>query len=334
MSFKNKTRNQHFISQVEQRFNAINPNAKRENQKIYKFDLIDRESYSIKLHPENGMKITNSLSFNDLFSFDILINCPDRDNFEKLFQQYEYNLKNNTESLLNKIYHKNDQSDIKSELLNIFIAKFMNFIRNPHSITKVLNTFPQLTKVRPTNLDQYKIFNRVINGNKPQKEYICKYFGISDNEYSDWLKIIYMLLINLKETEESNLLEMVVRSLFENTDNIIFITIYTYKYEKCLLSDRGFSIPLPEEYGMSFDFNLCSNAFIQFIFGDIDKLVGSDITKEIIESYKKISSKEIFVDHIEDDLDALKKYNRNVVYQCFNTVFNSSQVCFGVEQSD
>lgn len=36
--FKNDTVNQHFISQVEQRLNALNPAAKNRNQRICEFE--------------------------------------------------------------------------------------------------------------------------------------------------------------------------------------------------------------------------------------------------------------------------------------------------------
>ncbi|MBQ0641246.1 hypothetical protein, partial [Proteus mirabilis] len=72
MNLIDLTKNQHFISQTEQRLNAINPFDKDKNKKIYSFSLIDRESYSIKLDSLNGFKISNTLSLNDIFSFDVL----------------------------------------------------------------------------------------------------------------------------------------------------------------------------------------------------------------------------------------------------------------------
>ena len=42
MDFENSTVRQHFLSQAEQRLNAINPGAKRENQRIYQYTLNKR----------------------------------------------------------------------------------------------------------------------------------------------------------------------------------------------------------------------------------------------------------------------------------------------------
>lgn len=61
MSWKNTTKVQHFISQVEQRLNAINPNALAKNQRIYEFDIIDREKFEISLSNQNGRSISSSL---------------------------------------------------------------------------------------------------------------------------------------------------------------------------------------------------------------------------------------------------------------------------------
>ena len=44
MDFEDPTVRQHFVSQVEQRLNAINPSAEDRNQRIYRFRLIDREA--------------------------------------------------------------------------------------------------------------------------------------------------------------------------------------------------------------------------------------------------------------------------------------------------
>lgn len=85
MDLLDVTKNQHFVPQVEQRLNAINPKAKEENQKIYSFSLKDRESYAVILDSENGSKISNTLSLNDIFSFDVLGKEAARYNFEKLF---------------------------------------------------------------------------------------------------------------------------------------------------------------------------------------------------------------------------------------------------------
>lgn len=326
MDLQDVTKNQHFVPQVEQRLNSLNPSASLKKQKILSFTLRNRESYSITLDSPKGFKISQTLSLDDIFSFEILKNQTERYNFEKLFQKYEANIRENTESLLFKL--KNSEADVKSEVLNIFVSKFLNFIRNPYSIKKVLNTFPNLKRVYPTDPVHYRNFERVLNGRKPQQEYLCKQLGVTKEEYADWLSVIFILLSPLKEGQTS-IFEDVVKGLYEDLNSFIMVLIYTYDKKTCLLSDRGYSIPLPEGEHMAWDFNLYSNGFIRYIFGDINSLIPENTPKTIIENFK-LRPKSVEVSNIVNDLNALAQYNRHVVYQCHNNVFNSSTECYGL----
>jgi hypothetical protein len=320
------TKNQHFVPQVEQRLNAINPLARAENQKIYSFSLKDRESYTLNLESENGSKISNTLSLNDIFSFDILGKEAARYNFEKLFHQYEVNIKTNTESLISKL--PTIGADVKSEILNIFLSKFLNFVRNPYSIKKVLNTFPQLRGIHPNDPVHYKNFERVMTGRKPHQEYLCEKLGVTGKEYADWLSVIFLLLTPL-DKGQPNFLEQVVKGLYEDKDTFIMVIIYTYDDKTCLLSDRGYSIPLPESDHMALDFNLYSHGFIRYIFGNLDLLAPASAPKELIENFKA-EPKSIHVCNVANDLNELEQYNKNVLYQCHKNVFNSSSECYGL----
>ena len=72
MNDPNETANQHYISQVEQRLNALNPNATPANRRIYAFSLQDRENHAVRLNSHKGVLISRTLVLRDLFSFDIL----------------------------------------------------------------------------------------------------------------------------------------------------------------------------------------------------------------------------------------------------------------------
>ena len=85
MSIVNNTENQHFLSQTEQRLNVANPNSS--TPKIFAFTLKDRENHIIELENENGFKIENTLSFLDLFSFNIDDRRKLRENFENHFKK-------------------------------------------------------------------------------------------------------------------------------------------------------------------------------------------------------------------------------------------------------
>ena len=82
------TKNQHFVSQVEQRFNALNPAALPENQRIYEFEIVDRDEHQVRLVTLKGRRISNSLSMFDLFSFDVA-DSGVRANLERVFGNYE-----------------------------------------------------------------------------------------------------------------------------------------------------------------------------------------------------------------------------------------------------
>lgn len=326
MDFQNVTKNQHFVSQAEQRLNAFNPLAKEENQKIYSFSLEDRESYLISLDSDRGFKISNTLSLNDIFSFDILEKEAARYNFENLFHKYEAGIKKNTDSLISKI--STADTDIKPEILNIFMSKFVNFVRNPYSIKKMLNTFPQLKNIHPTDPVHYKNFHRVLNGIKPQQNHLCSQLEITSEEYTEWLSVIFLLLTPLNE-DQPNLLEQTIKGLFENSNLLIIAKIYIYDDNTCLLSDRGYSTPLSENDYMALDFNLYSHGFVRYIFGNVNSLISETVPKELVEEFKKLP-KSIHVQTAINDLSTLEEYNKNVIYQCRKNVFNSSKYCYGI----
>jgi DNA-binding transcriptional MerR regulator len=96
----NQTKNQHFISQVEQRLNAYNPDAARDNQRIYEFEIVDRDKRILKLVDARGRSIKNNLAMLDLFSFDVDKDKNTRANFEEAFHRYERQVRPNTERIL------------------------------------------------------------------------------------------------------------------------------------------------------------------------------------------------------------------------------------------
>ena len=80
--FNNRTKNQHYISQVEQKLNSINPEVDRSKRKIFEYEIVDRELDIYQKTKLTGVKIEQNLSFNDLYTFDIL-NDQTRSNFEE-----------------------------------------------------------------------------------------------------------------------------------------------------------------------------------------------------------------------------------------------------------
>ncbi len=320
----NATANQHYIAQVEQCLNALNPKAKPSNQRIYSLLLKDRETFSVSLESERGRSISTNLSLCDLFSFDVL---PDdtRRNFEAVFQQYEGSMRENTLSLLKKLDQQ--PADIKEEILAIFIAKFMNFLRNPFSIRKALSTVAPLTNFLPTNPEILTQFNQVLTGSKPHQDFLCTELGITSDEYLTWLASLFMMLMR-PAPDQPNLMELTVKSLFERPSGFPMVVVHRYTEEEadkiCLLSDRGFANPLHNEPHLAFNFNLCSRAFITYLFASVDHMkLSVEPPPALIERYKTLP-KNVPVRPFINDFDALARYNQNVLYQCHRHVYSSS----------
>ncbi len=80
-----QTKNQHFVSQVEQRLNALNPCARRMSQRIYGFEIVNREQHQVRLISPKGRLISNALSMFDLFSLDVFHRRIIEQSFERIF---------------------------------------------------------------------------------------------------------------------------------------------------------------------------------------------------------------------------------------------------------
>lgn len=101
MSYIDLTKNQHYLSQIEQRLNSI-AGAKH---KIYSFTLQDRESCAVTLDNNKGTSIQKNLSFSDLYTFEFL-DKGFRKNLESVFGKYEEKIEVAILALLGKIKEK------------------------------------------------------------------------------------------------------------------------------------------------------------------------------------------------------------------------------------
>jgi hypothetical protein len=329
MNLYNKTKNQHFISQAEQRLNAINPEAKFENQKLYAFSLTDRENYGTQIVNPTGSKIVNNLSETDLFTFNIA-DKNIRGNFESLFWGYETSIFQDTKKLLSSLGHEN--TPINNELIKIFLLKFTNFMRNPYSVKKVLNTIGEAVNYRPLvpPFDDY--YKRILSSEKKQINYLCQKYGFTETEYLSWIKSLFMLLIPIQDGY--NIIEYSLKDLFENKNEEVSIFIYLYSDihsdKSPLISDRGFVMPFQQSNDhFGFSFNLSANAFISFSFLNLDSLDSNHIPSRMLNIYKALP-KTIKVRTFWDDLNALQIYNRHVVYQCHKHVFSNQNIIYGI----
>lgn len=328
MNWENETSLQHFIPQVEQRFNAINPHALPKNQKIYSFEIVNREAFELRLENPNGQSISKALAYLDLFSFDVEPNRKIRRNFENAFNRYERNVKTHTESLVQKL--KAGQKNVNEEILNLFTAKLLNFTRNPFSIHKILNTFGVLANYVPATSEDQILFERILSGRKPHQEHLCQKFGITDEEYKKWLGILFMLFLPFGDGE-LKMLESIVKSMFINNEHEIAVLVSLYTNASCLLSDRSFSTNIDKPGIAGFDFNLCSRAFIRYLFADINAIAPPNTPPEYLTNYKdalKRLPRSIQLHYCVDNNELLGGFNRNVIYQSHRYVYCSSKPPF------
>jgi hypothetical protein len=320
MDLSSDTRNQHFVSQVEQRLNAANPEAASARQRIFSFKVHDRESYDVRLENRRGRLISGNLSLDDLFTFDVTPDHRSRLNFEVLFQRFEGEIAATTESLLQKLAAGG--KDVVGEIGSLFTAKLLNFLRNPYSVEKALNTLGVLANYHPTEPAATRMFERVLNGRKPQQARLCTELGISDADYERWLRMLFMLFSESGDGKVS-LLESTVKAAFELKTHAAAVLVCTYTQARCLLSDRSFSEPLRRPNWIGLEFNLRGNAFIRYLFADHCELV-PHAPREWVEQYQGFKHP-INVWHRVDDFECLRGFNRNAIYQCHSRVFCSAR---------
>lgn len=320
MKFSNVTRKQHFISQAEQKLNAY------AGDKIYEFSILKRGvTEDIRLSEPRSRPIGGNLKIDDLFSFDVEPKANLRENFEELFQQYENRVSTLTQCLLEKAAAKS--SDVVTELVDLFVAKLMNFVRNPYCVQKILNTFSAFKDLRPTDQEQNRLFEKVLSGRKPHQQYICEQLGLSELQYREWLMTLFMLLADLQQGQP-NFLRQVVAGLFNSTETSAGVMVSTYTTEKVLLSDRAMTSNLENTSEGSFDFNLCGTAFVRYVFMDKATALKGRAHPSFIESaleFSKTQKPVLSLLYEHDNLELLKNYNRQVINQSNERVFCASK---------
>ena len=312
------------MTRVEQKLNALNPQANPDNLRIYSFRISDPENHVLALEKPGGMKIGSTLSLGDLFSFDVRGGGRLRHNFESLFGKYEAGIEVHTVNLLDKL--DTGSSDIKAELIDLFAAKLLNFVRNPFSIVKVLNTFPGLADYDPTDADLLAAYRSIVSGRKPHQAHLCAQLGIKDAQYVAWLRVLFMLLMPMADGQPS-FFESVIKSLFEDPKTHVGVFVCTYDNAHCLLSDRGFSQPVADGAHMAFSFNLCARAFVNYIFADPATLLRGKASPEFLARaiawQQRLPQKQVHVTLVRNDLVLLESYNRRVIEQSRKRVYCS-----------
>ncbi|HCH3381906.1 TPA: DUF4238 domain-containing protein [Vibrio parahaemolyticus] len=315
---KNLTKNQHFLSQAEQRLNAINPAAKAKNQRIYSFDVL--RGADCKLAEAKSVRIESNLSDIDLYSFSLL-DDKERLNFESAFGKYESEVKVWVDNLISKV--SNGSDDVSEEVQRIFLLKFLNTLRNPFAMRDLINLFSKYTNYFPTDIELKSIYFKIDSNNMPHADAVCTRYKVTKEQYVSWLKILYLILY-VKDGDETNLLESIAKSFYENPLHHIQIFLCVYsKGQSVLLSDKGFSKFDPTGASINYEFNLCDRAHVAYAFTDISKALPEHPlhgNEQVLNLFKR-QPKNINVRLILDNQEMLVAYNQRIVEQSYKSVY-------------
>ena len=327
---RSKARNHHYISQVEQRLNAIDKSVSSENQRIFKFEVVDAESKIIKNLDPAGKKIEKNLAIKDLYALRML-EGGGQENLEAAFQVYENDIGELTNSLLEKI-SRPSSTDFKVEVLRLYLLKFLNSFRNPYSIKKTLHTLASLKGVVPGSAQLAENFSSIDDGRRSQVARICREYGVSEDEYIEWLKAMYLLILQPLDNG-LNLLETMVKSLVENERLVKDITVFSYDKKDevgILLCDRGMVEGNVDDGVLMQMFNLDANNFVSFMFIDVAAQKIVPVPPRYLEGVERLT-KETKVRNAINDMDMLAAYNRYCVWQAASHVYCSRAIVFGIE---
>lgn len=324
--FNNQTRNQHYVSQVEQKLNSINPSLNREKRRIFEFEILDRQQNSFKLTDKSGVRIEKNLSIRDLYTFDIL-NDSIRTNFENFFKKFEDRVESLTSNLQKKLESKEDINE--QEIIDLVNAKFLNFLRNPFSIKKVLNSFYPLQKFIPADENLLREFRKISANNiHINSEYLDK-LDVSIEQYLNWLRTIFIALT--VEMQGKSIAECLVEKLFDPLSNVIVLVLNIYDSQTCLLSDRGYVDygALYENKSFAMGFNLNKNMFLTVVIknNSLDEFINEypDLKPKL--EYLKEKGQSQFLQNginltvFNNNFELLKAYNSNVMFQCKNNFY-------------
>ena len=348
--FENDSKNHHYIAQVQQKMNAINPDLDKKKRKIYKFKVVDKESSELSLIEEEGVLIESNLSFQDLYTFKVL-GYKYRKNFEKLFKVYEDNLEKYSKEFFNKINRGED--NITLEIANIFLYHFMNMVRNPLTIKDSIILFDSVIyKYIKSNMYNHEELEEVQNIENSDIEKICYKYSINKEEYKKWMLIIFLFVGNRKDNKEK-LIESVVKNIFNNKNSWKEFTIGCYSGKNyCLLSDKGYNMYSTNDAFLYFDINVMKNVFINLVLVKNDAIIDSNLISEMQSSFgfddeqvkyfkeylknttfDNMLSKNIKANLIRDDLLLLASYNQRTIQNCHEHVFGASKKYEGVTLS-
>jgi len=327
---ENATKNQHFISQSEQRSNCIDETAPKHKKKIYKFSIVDREEHAIRLVSKEGVGIKRNLSFGDLFSFDVT-DDPLRKNLETFFQRFEVDLDQNSKDLIAQGRCKGSNSVVADLSTRVLKGKLMGMVRNPYCISRNVKLFNSFLNVYPTDPELLAAFMKVREGTKPHLEKVCKEFEVTEDEYLNWLQIIFLSLMISPVTGVS-ILEDMVESLMSKPGTMSSLMLVTFDDvvgRRVALPDTSYLQGTQDPDHNMFLFNLTKNAYAAYSFINLSRQTMVTVPLNLLDKIEVLELGFSYQPH-HNNFQLLKVFNSLAVYQSKKHVFCADNEIFGV----
>ncbi|HBZ8437511.1 TPA: hypothetical protein M8J30_004990 [Klebsiella aerogenes] len=326
----NLTKNQHFISQTEQRSNCIDESRPKDKQRIYKFEIADRQNSVVRLTNTEGVKIKTNLSFNDLFSFDVKSSRL-RKNLEDFFQKFEMDLVTATDLLIS-VTKVNSGSDVlKGAAERVFKAKFMGWIRNPYLIARTINMLKGLVGMHPTDPLLLAHFYDIRAGTKPHLAEVCAEFGVTSEQYFQWLEIIFLALMTPPGAKKS-ILESSVEEILESKGKMGHLIVATFDdIPGCRVAvpDTGYLQGTDDPNHNMFLFNLSRSAFASFNVVDLSKQTLVNIPPRMRGQVASFNIN-FSAQHHHNNIRLLERFNVLAAYQSHSHIFCADPKVFGI----
>lgn len=320
---KNNTRNQHYISQCEQKFNSINPENGRSQRKIYSFSIKNSESFDLILDDPFVTKIENNLSSKDLYTFEKL-DSENRYNFELFFKKYEDRLHNLTVSLIKKT-REGIEAYISDELREIFALKLLNSFRNPYRIKATLEIIGVLSKHRPVDESSNNIYQKIEQNRNDYSKSIAEEFGINEDEYIQWIKSLFILLcLDIKENK--NILDLLIENVFTSKQIRVAIDYYVDKNSEnyVVLPDTGYVKICPNPTSLIYQFNLSATILLSYIIQEVNMTEFAQSEFNMPREYIQKIISQITNIHYQtriNNLETLSEFNKLAISQSHSKVF-------------
>ncbi|SIR82054.1 hypothetical protein SAMN05878276_0377 [Aquipseudomonas alcaligenes] len=327
---ENPTKNQHFVSQSEQRCNCIDESRPKNKQRIYRFEIVDRENSVVRLVGADGVRIKSNLSFNDLFSFDVK-NEATRKNLENFFQVYEEDVASASRLLISESKVRSQGDVLEAAAVRVFKSKFMGWIRNPYSIVSTINMFKGLVGCVPTDARLLEDFLDIRLGAKPHLANVCAEFGVTQEQYFQWLEILFLALMTPPGGVVS-ILESVAEKIAGSIGRMGHVIVATFDDVagcRVALPDTGYLQGTQDPNHNMFLFNLGRSAYAAFNVVNLSRQTIVDVPDYMREQAQSFDIK-FSAQYHHNNMVLLEKFNALAVYQCNSHVFCADSQIYGV----